>query len=167
MMMMMMMMMIGMLGKAIGQEDGIKEQSRKENVGPLMTETAPVSQLKTCAISTAPNLDDDCSVYWPYFSRGGYACTRENNPVRDASGKQHSNKCMMCLQRFKNGGKMNSLEKRQPQNGNNGRGNDVCYEYRSQMGPDGELSCTRENDPVRDASGHTHSNKCIMCAEKL
>ncbi|XP_072844986.2 ovomucoid [Pogona vitticeps] len=35
------------------------------------------------------------------------------------------------------------------------------------MGPGGELSCTRENDPVRDASGYTHSNKCIMCAEKF
>nr|XP_060621553.1 serine protease inhibitor Kazal-type 5-like [Anolis sagrei ordinatus] len=111
--------------------------------------------------------DVDCSEYWPYFSRMGYSCTRENNPVRDASGKQHSNKCMMCLQRFKNGGKMNGVGKRQPQNGNNERGGDDCYEYRSQMGPDGELSCTRENDPVRDASGNTHSNKCIMCARKF
>uniref|UniRef100_A0A670XMV6 Kazal-like domain-containing protein n=1 Tax=Pseudonaja textilis TaxID=8673 RepID=A0A670XMV6_PSETE len=33
--------------------------------------------------------------------------------------------------------------------------------------PNGELTCTRENDPVRDDSGQTHSNKCIMCAEQL
>uniref|UniRef100_A0A8B9VBU3 Kazal-like domain-containing protein n=1 Tax=Anas zonorhyncha TaxID=75864 RepID=A0A8B9VBU3_9AVES len=31
----------------------------------------------------------------------------------------------------------------------------------------GKLSCTRENDPVRDSSGKQHSNKCIMCAEKF
>ncbi|XP_062979406.1 serine protease inhibitor Kazal-type 5-like [Elgaria multicarinata webbii] len=72
----------------------------------------------------------------------------------------------MCLQKFKNGGTMTSVEKNPPQNGNNVRG-DECYEYRSQMGPDGELFCTRENNPVRDTSGNTHSNKCIMCAEKF
>uniref|UniRef100_A0A8C8AJ18 Kazal-like domain-containing protein n=1 Tax=Otus sunia TaxID=257818 RepID=A0A8C8AJ18_9STRI len=33
--------------------------------------------------------------------------------------------------------------------------------------PGGRLSCTRENDPVRDASGKQHTNKCLMCAEKL
>uniref|UniRef100_A0A8C0B2J6 Kazal-like domain-containing protein n=1 Tax=Buteo japonicus TaxID=224669 RepID=A0A8C0B2J6_9AVES len=33
--------------------------------------------------------------------------------------------------------------------------------------PGGRLSCTRENDPVRDSSGKQHINKCLMCAEKL
>ncbi|KAF7249559.1 Serine protease inhibitor Kazal-type 5 [Varanus komodoensis] len=110
--------------------------------------------------------DGDCSEYWPYFTNGGFSCTRENNPIRDASGKQHNNKCIMCLQRFKNGGKMNSVEKNQPQNGNNEEA-DECNQYRSLIRPDGELYCTRENDPVRDASGRTHSNKCMMCAEKF
>uniref|UniRef100_A0A8B9T5C4 Kazal-like domain-containing protein n=1 Tax=Anas platyrhynchos TaxID=8839 RepID=A0A8B9T5C4_ANAPL len=31
----------------------------------------------------------------------------------------------------------------------------------------GRLSCTRENDPVRDSSGKQHTNKCLMCAEKF
>uniref|UniRef100_A0A663FGP8 Kazal-like domain-containing protein n=1 Tax=Aquila chrysaetos chrysaetos TaxID=223781 RepID=A0A663FGP8_AQUCH len=33
--------------------------------------------------------------------------------------------------------------------------------------PGGRLSCTRENDPVRDSSGKQHINKCLMCAEKF
>nr|XP_028573277.1 serine protease inhibitor Kazal-type 5-like [Podarcis muralis] len=110
--------------------------------------------------------DGDCSEYWPYFRDGSFSCTRENNPVRDASGKQHSNKCIMCLQKFKNGGTMNSVGKDQPQNGKNER-NDGCEEYRSEMGPNGELTCTRENAPVRDATGYTYNNKCIMCSEKF
>uniref|UniRef100_A0A8C4P4Z0 Ovomucoid n=1 Tax=Dromaius novaehollandiae TaxID=8790 RepID=A0A8C4P4Z0_DRONO len=71
---------------------------------------------------------------------GKLTCTRENDPVRDSSGKQHSNKCIMC---------------------------DNCREYRSQFEASGRLSCTRENDPVRDSSGKRHPNKCLMCAEKL
>ncbi|XP_025029008.1 serine protease inhibitor Kazal-type 5-like, partial [Python bivittatus] len=115
---------------------------------------------------SSSGVDETCRAYWPYFINGGASCTREHNPVRDASGKQHNNRCMMCLQQFKNGGKMNSLEQSQPQYGNNER-SDNCYEYRSQMGPNGELTCTRENDPVRDNSGQTYSNKCIMCAEQF
>ncbi|NXJ04290.1 ISK5 inhibitor, partial [Odontophorus gujanensis] len=44
---------------------------------------------------------------------------------------------------------------------------DDCSEYRSQFEAGGRLSCTRENDPVRDSSGRQHTNKCLMCAEKL
>ncbi|XP_061473496.1 serine protease inhibitor Kazal-type 5-like isoform X2 [Rhineura floridana] len=110
--------------------------------------------------------DNDCSEYWRYFRDGTFSCTRENNPVRDPSGRQHNNKCMMCLEKFKNGGRINSAGNNQPQNVGNER-RDECYEYRSQVGPDGELTCTRENNPVRDASGQTHSNKCIMCAQKF
>uniref|UniRef100_A0A669PSS5 Kazal-like domain-containing protein n=1 Tax=Phasianus colchicus TaxID=9054 RepID=A0A669PSS5_PHACC len=43
---------------------------------------------------------------------------------------------------------------------------DECREFRD-LFKNGKLSCTRENDPVRDSSGKQHSNKCIMCAEKL
>uniref|UniRef100_A0A493TFN8 Kazal-like domain-containing protein n=1 Tax=Anas platyrhynchos platyrhynchos TaxID=8840 RepID=A0A493TFN8_ANAPP len=43
---------------------------------------------------------------------------------------------------------------------------DECREFRD-LFKKGKLSCTRENDPVRDSSGKQHSNKCIMCAEKL
>ncbi|XP_058026861.1 serine protease inhibitor Kazal-type 5-like isoform X2 [Ahaetulla prasina] len=114
---------------------------------------------------SSSGVDESCREYWPYFMKGWVSCTRELNPVRDASGKQYNNNCMMCLQHFKNGGKMNSLEQRQPQYGNNEIDN--CYEYRSQIGPNGEITCTRENDPVRDDSGQTYSNKCIMCAEQF
>ncbi|NXL95583.1 ISK5 inhibitor, partial [Alectura lathami] len=44
---------------------------------------------------------------------------------------------------------------------------DDCSEYRSQFEAGGRLSCTRENNPVRDSSGKQHTNKCLMCAEKL
>ncbi|NXT23665.1 ISK5 inhibitor, partial [Syrrhaptes paradoxus] len=44
---------------------------------------------------------------------------------------------------------------------------DDCSEYRSEFEAGGRLSCTRENDPVRDASGKQHINKCLMCAEKF
>ncbi|NXA32292.1 ISK5 inhibitor, partial [Eudromia elegans] len=44
---------------------------------------------------------------------------------------------------------------------------DDCSEYRSQFEAGGRLSCTRENDPVRDSSGKQHINKCLMCADKF
>ncbi|NXP53241.1 ISK5 inhibitor, partial [Heliornis fulica] len=44
---------------------------------------------------------------------------------------------------------------------------DDCSEFRSQFEAAGRLSCTRENDPVRDSSGKQHTNKCLMCAEKF
>ncbi|NXH24714.1 ISK5 inhibitor, partial [Myiagra hebetior] len=44
---------------------------------------------------------------------------------------------------------------------------DDCSEFRSQFEAGGRLSCTRENAPVRDASGKQHTNKCLMCAEKF
>uniref|UniRef100_A0A672U9C8 Kazal-like domain-containing protein n=1 Tax=Strigops habroptila TaxID=2489341 RepID=A0A672U9C8_STRHB len=44
---------------------------------------------------------------------------------------------------------------------------DDCSEFRSQFEAGGRLSCTRENDPVRDSSGKQHINKCLMCAEKF
>nr|XP_032656385.1 serine protease inhibitor Kazal-type 5-like [Chelonoidis abingdonii] len=42
-----------------------------------------------------------------------------------------------------------------------------CSEYQSQLDANGELTCTKENDPVHDSSGRQHSNKCLMCAEKF
>ncbi|XP_015265620.1 PREDICTED: serine protease inhibitor Kazal-type 5-like [Gekko japonicus] len=110
--------------------------------------------------------DDGCREYMAYFRNGGITCTRENDPVRDAFGRQYSNKCMMCAQKFKNGGDMPSYEKNKIEKERSERG-DECYEYRSQMRPDGGLTCTRENDPIRDVSGRTHSNTCMMCAEKF
>ncbi|NXG50765.1 ISK5 inhibitor, partial [Psilopogon haemacephalus] len=45
---------------------------------------------------------DDCSEFRSRFEAGGrLSCTRENAPVRDSSGKQHINKCLMCAEKFK------------------------------------------------------------------
>uniref|UniRef100_A0A803V4C0 Secreted protein n=1 Tax=Ficedula albicollis TaxID=59894 RepID=A0A803V4C0_FICAL len=46
---------------------------------------------------------DECREFRDLFKRGKLSCTRENDPVRDASGKQHSNKCIMV-------GNLSSLE---------------------------------------------------------
>ncbi|KAJ7406188.1 hypothetical protein WISP_135419 [Willisornis vidua] len=104
---------------------------------------------------------DDCREFRDLFKRGKLSCTRENDPVRDASGKQHSNKCIMCAEKFKRENEQKLSKDRQ------GRDKDDCSEFRSQFEAGGRLSCTRENDPVRDASGKQHTNKCLMCAEKF
>ncbi|XP_065546685.1 serine protease inhibitor Kazal-type 5-like isoform X3 [Lathamus discolor] len=105
--------------------------------------------------------EDDCREFRDLFKKGKLSCTRENDPVRDSSGKQHSNKCIMCAEKFKRENGQESSKNRQKED------KDVCSEFRSQFEAGGRLSCTRENDPVRDSSGKQHINKCLMCAEKL
>ncbi|KAM8798811.1 serine protease inhibitor Kazal-type 5-like [Eudromia elegans] len=104
---------------------------------------------------------DECREFRDLFKNGKLSCTRENDPVRDSSGKQHSNKCIMCAEKFKKENEQKSSKNRQ------GKNKDDCSEYRSQFEAGGRLSCTRENDPVRDSSGKQHINKCLMCADKL
>ncbi|XP_048816470.1 serine protease inhibitor Kazal-type 5-like isoform X1 [Lagopus muta] len=104
--------------------------------------------------------EDECREFRDLFKNGKLSCTRENDPVRDSSGKQHSNKCIMCAEKFKR-------ENEQKATSTRGKQKDDCSEYRSQFEAGGRLSCTRENDPVRDSSGKQHTNKCLMCAEKL
>uniref|UniRef100_A0A8C0UG78 Uncharacterized protein n=1 Tax=Cyanistes caeruleus TaxID=156563 RepID=A0A8C0UG78_CYACU len=48
-------------------------------------------------------VQDECREFRDLFKRGKLSCTRENDPVRDASGKQHSNKCIIV-------GNLSSLE---------------------------------------------------------
>ncbi|XP_069628572.1 serine protease inhibitor Kazal-type 5-like isoform X1 [Haliaeetus albicilla] len=105
--------------------------------------------------------EDDCREFRDLFKKGKLSCTRENDPVRDSSGKQHSNKCIMCAEKFKRENERKLSKNRQ------GKDKDDCSEYRSQFEAGGRLSCTRENDPVRDSSGKQHINKCLMCAEKF
>ncbi|POI29682.1 hypothetical protein CIB84_006568, partial [Bambusicola thoracicus] len=104
--------------------------------------------------------EDECREFRDLFKNGKLSCTRENDPVRDSSGKQHSNKCIMCAEKFKRENEQKATSAR-------GKQKDDCSEYRSQFEAGGRLSCTRENDPVRDSSGKQHTNKCLMCAEKL
>ncbi|XP_054073519.1 serine protease inhibitor Kazal-type 5-like isoform X3 [Rissa tridactyla] len=105
--------------------------------------------------------EDDCREFRDLFKKGKLSCTRENDPVRDSSGKQHSNKCIMCAEKFKRENEQKLSKNRQ------GKDKDDCSEFRSQFEAGGRLSCTRENDPVRDSSGKQHTNKCLMCAEKF
>ncbi|XP_043346628.1 serine protease inhibitor Kazal-type 5-like [Dermochelys coriacea] len=111
-------------------------------------------------------LQDECMEFWPLLRSGLFYCNRDNNPVRGPDGKTHTNKCVMCRQMMASqinngltGGGENVI--RSP------TGKDECSEFRSQVNANGELICTKENDPVRDASGRQHSNKCLMCAEKF
>ncbi|XP_030360727.1 serine protease inhibitor Kazal-type 5-like [Strigops habroptila] len=105
--------------------------------------------------------EDDCQEFRDLFKKGKLSCTRENDPVRDSSGKQHSNKCIMCAEKFKRENGQELSKNRQKED------KDDCSEFRSQFEAGGRLSCTRENDPVRDSSGKQHINKCLMCAEKF
>ncbi|CAM4706111.1 unnamed protein product [Lepidochelys kempii] len=111
-------------------------------------------------------LQDECMEFWPLLRSGLFYCNRDNNPVRGPDGKTHTNKCVMCRNLMASqvnngltGGRENVI--RGP------TGKDDCSEFLSQVNANGELTCTKENDPVRDASGRQHSNKCLMCAEKF
>ncbi|XP_074818084.1 serine protease inhibitor Kazal-type 5-like [Natator depressus] len=104
--------------------------------------------------------------FWPLLRSGLFYCNRDNNPVRGPDGKTHTNKCVMCR----------NMMASQVNNGLTGGGENVirsptgkddCSEFLSQVNANGDLTCTKENDPVRDASGRQHSNKCLMCAEKF
>ncbi|XP_019390293.1 PREDICTED: serine protease inhibitor Kazal-type 5-like [Crocodylus porosus] len=73
----------------------------------------------------------------------------------DSSGKEHNNKCVLCAERFKKDSRMTNKDE------------DDCSEYRLQIRNGGKLFCTRELNPVRDASGRQHPNKCYMCADRF
>ncbi|NXS59574.1 ISK5 inhibitor, partial [Brachypteracias leptosomus] len=94
---------------------------------------------------------DDCSEFRSWFEAGGrLSCTRENNPVRDSSGKQHINKCLMCAEKFKKeaqrGGQSGGTAQRnkQPSSGRTREKN--CSGSGSQQGVNGRqpFSSSRE-----------------------
>lgn len=122
---------------------------------------------------------DACSEFRSLVQNGNLFCTRENDPVRGPDGKTHGNKCAMCKAVFQ---KEDEDKKRKDEEnqrnaaehgsnsggggGGEGKAQDKCAEFREKI-QNGKLSCTRENDPVRDAGGKSYINKCIMCKEKL
>uniref|UniRef100_A0A8D2BFR8 Serine peptidase inhibitor Kazal type 5 n=1 Tax=Sciurus vulgaris TaxID=55149 RepID=A0A8D2BFR8_SCIVU len=117
---------------------------------------------------------DNCSEFRGLLQNGNLFCTRENDPVRGPDGKTHGNKCAMCKAVFQ---KENEERKKkeednqrnsagQGSNGEGGKAQDPCAEYREHM-KNGKLSCTRESDPVRGADGKSYNNKCAMCKELL
>ncbi|XP_023416301.1 serine protease inhibitor Kazal-type 5 isoform X1 [Cavia porcellus] len=105
-------------------------------------------------------VEELCREYRPYMRNGHLACTRENDPIEGPDGKIHGNTCSMCEAFFLQEAK----EKKDKLRGRVKREamEDTCQEYRSLM-QNGNLYCTRENDPVRGPDGKTHGNKCAMC----
>ncbi|XP_036080908.1 serine protease inhibitor Kazal-type 5 isoform X2 [Rousettus aegyptiacus] len=122
---------------------------------------------------------DACSEFRSLVQNGNLFCTRENDPVRGPDGKTHGNKCAMCKAVFQKEDedkkrKDEENQRNAKEHGSNGGGGggggekaqDQCAEFQGKM-QNGKLSCTRENDPVRDAGGKSYINKCAMCKEKL
>nr|XP_019594552.1 PREDICTED: serine protease inhibitor Kazal-type 5 isoform X1 [Rhinolophus sinicus]XP_019594553.1 PREDICTED: serine protease inhibitor Kazal-type 5 isoform X1 [Rhinolophus sinicus]XP_019594554.1 PREDICTED: serine protease inhibitor Kazal-type 5 isoform X1 [Rhinolophus sinicus]XP_019594555.1 PREDICTED: serine protease inhibitor Kazal-type 5 isoform X1 [Rhinolophus sinicus] len=102
-----------------------------------------------------------CSEYRPFLRNGRLFCTRENDPIEGPDGKIHGNTCSMCEAFFQ----QEAREKEEAESRikvKRGAEKDRCNEYRSLL-QDGNLFCTRENDPVRGPDGKTHGNMCAMC----
>ncbi|XP_012662336.1 serine protease inhibitor Kazal-type 5 [Otolemur garnettii] len=102
-----------------------------------------------------------CSEYRQYVRNGRLPCTRENDPIEGLDGKIHGNTCSMCEAFFHQEAK----EKEEAESRAKVKRDatmDTCNEFRSLL-QNGNLFCTRENDPVRGPDGKTHGNKCAMC----
>ncbi|XP_036137518.1 serine protease inhibitor Kazal-type 5 [Molossus molossus] len=109
---------------------------------------------------------DQCAEFLGNMKNGKLSCTRESDPVRDASGKMYNNKCSMCKEILERQASGNNGYTGYRANRTESASKDVCDEFRDRM-KNGQLICTRESDPVRDADGKMHGNKCVMCKEKL
>ncbi|XP_031221465.1 serine protease inhibitor Kazal-type 5 [Mastomys coucha] len=116
----------------------------------------------------------DCSEFLGLLKGGELFCTRENDPVRGPDGKTHGNKCAMCKavfkkeneERMRKEGENQRITSGQSSSGGSQKAKDECAQYRERM-KNGELSCTRESEPVRGADGKPYNNKCVMCKELL
>ncbi|XP_036900876.1 serine protease inhibitor Kazal-type 5 [Sturnira hondurensis] len=110
---------------------------------------------------------DQCAEFRDNMKNGKLSCTRESDPVRDASGKMYNNKCSMCKEILeREAGRTNNYSGYKANGTESASGKGMCDEFRSQM-KDGKLICTRENDPVRGPDGKTHGNTCNMCKDQL
>ncbi|XP_048667708.1 serine protease inhibitor Kazal-type 5 isoform X1 [Marmota marmota marmota] len=104
-----------------------------------------------------------CSEYRKSWKSGQLICTRENDPIRGPDGKMHGNTCSMCQAFFqaeeeeKKKKEIISRNKRQSASFEK-----LCSEYRKSW-KNGQLICTRENDPIRGPDGKMHGNTCSMC----
>uniref|UniRef100_A0A8C8X722 Serine peptidase inhibitor Kazal type 5 n=1 Tax=Panthera leo TaxID=9689 RepID=A0A8C8X722_PANLE len=102
-----------------------------------------------------------CSEYRNYVRNGRLPCTRENDPIEGPDGKMHGNTCSMCEAFFQQEAKEKE-EAESKAKAKREAEKDTCSEFRSLL-QNGNLFCTRENDPVRGPDGKTHGNKCAMC----
>ncbi|KAM5298225.1 serine protease inhibitor Kazal-type 5 [Ctenodactylus gundi] len=101
----------------------------------------------------APTFEDTCSVYRKEMTNGRLACYREREPFRGPDGKVYDSQCLMCQEYY---------ESRNKRESNTTSFEDLCSEYRKSR-KNGQLFCTRENDPIQGPDGKVHGNTCSMC----
>ncbi|XP_066129007.1 serine protease inhibitor Kazal-type 5 isoform X1 [Saccopteryx bilineata] len=131
------------------------EEEEKKNNGKEGKEKGEAEKVKR------ETVQELCSEYRNYVRNGRLFCTRENDPIEGLDGKIHGNTCSMCEAFFQQEAK----EKEEAESRAKVKretGTDTCNEFRSLL-QNGNLFCTRENDPVRGPDGKTHGNKCAMC----
>ncbi|XP_025838758.2 serine protease inhibitor Kazal-type 5 [Vulpes vulpes] len=133
----------------------LEEEEEKKNNGKEGKEKVKAEKSKREAVQEL------CSEYRNYVRNGRLPCTRENDPIEGPDGKMHGNTCSMCEAFFQQEAK----EKEEAESRTRAKREaekDTCSEFRSLV-QNGNLFCTRENDPVRGPDGKTHGNKCAMC----
>ncbi|CAI9170648.1 unnamed protein product [Rangifer tarandus platyrhynchus] len=129
-------------------------EEEKKNAGKEEKEKAETEKVKREAV------EELCSEYRNYMRNGQLPCTRENDPIEGLDGKIHGNTCSMCEAFFQQEAKEKAAAK--SRKAKREAEKDACSEFRSLL-QNGNLFCTRENDPVRGPDGKTHGNKCAMC----
>nr|XP_020137772.1 serine protease inhibitor Kazal-type 5 [Microcebus murinus] len=131
------------------------EEEEKKNNNKEEKEKVEAEKVKREAVQEL------CSDFRHYVRDGRLPCTRENDPIEGLDGKIHGNTCSMCEAFFQQEAKEKAeAESRAKVKRNSEK--DTCSEFRSLL-QNGNLFCTRENDPVRGPDGKTHGNKCAMC----
>lgn len=133
----------------------LEEEEKKKN-GKEAKEKTEAEKVKREAV------EELCREYRNYMRNGRLPCTRENDPIEGPDGKIHGNTCSMCEAFFQREAKEKEAESRTKAKREAEK--DECSEFRSLL-QNGNLFCTRENDPVRGPDGKTHGNKCAMCKE--
>uniref|UniRef100_A0A452EVH7 Serine peptidase inhibitor Kazal type 5 n=1 Tax=Capra hircus TaxID=9925 RepID=A0A452EVH7_CAPHI len=114
----------------------------------------------------APSYAEVCSEYRQFVRNGKLPCTRENDPVQGPDGKMHGNTCSMCEAFFqaeeKEKKKKEGESRNKRQTETTPSFEELCSEYRKSR-KNGQLLCTRENDPIQGPDGKMHGNTCSMC----
>ncbi|XP_077903525.1 serine protease inhibitor Kazal-type 5 [Ictidomys tridecemlineatus] len=111
----------------------------------------------------SPSYEELCSEYRQLVRDGRLPCTRENDPIQGPDGKMHGNTCSMCQAFFQ--AEEEEKKKRESLSRNKRQSESfekICSEYRKSW-KNGQLICTRENDPIRGPDGKMHGNTCSMC----
>ncbi|XP_045750822.1 serine protease inhibitor Kazal-type 5 isoform X3 [Mirounga angustirostris] len=133
----------------------LEEEEEKKNNGKEGKDKAQADKVRREAAQEL------CREYRNSVRNGRLPCTKENDPIEGPNGKMHGNTCSMCEAFFQQEAK----EKEEAESRTKAKREaekDTCSEFRSLL-QNGNLFCTRENDPVRGPDGKTHGNKCAMC----